>query len=142
MRQVFVRYSSHLKKYARMLRKNSTCSEVLLWRELKGKRMHGYDFHRQKPIGDYIVDFYCPALRLAIEIDGDSHAGKDADDIRRQRGLETLGVCFLRFDDIDVKLNMGGVLQVIDQWIVRHEGTHPVTPLAALASCHPSHRGE
>ena len=59
-----------------MLRKNSTLSEVLLWNELKGKKLMGIDFHRQKPIGNYIVDFFSPELRLVIEIDGITHAYK------------------------------------------------------------------
>ena len=57
-----------------------TLSEVLLWLELKGKKMMGYDFHRQKPDGDYIVNFYCPALELIIKIDGDSHIDKYKED--------------------------------------------------------------
>ena len=68
-----------------MLRKNMTLSEVLLWLELKGKKMMRYDFHRQKPTGDYIVDFYFPALELIIEIDGDSHIDKYKEDLVRQK---------------------------------------------------------
>lgn len=56
-----------------MLRKNSTFSEVLLWQHLKGKQLLGYDCHRQKRIDQFIVDFYCPRLKLVIEIDGSSH---------------------------------------------------------------------
>ena len=60
-------YRSDLKIIARRLRKNSTLSEVLLWNQLKGKKILGYQFNRQKPIGDYIVDFYCKKLGLVIE---------------------------------------------------------------------------
>ena len=66
-------YNPKLKQLARNLRNNSTLSEVLLWNELKGKLFEGYQFMRQKPIGEFIVDFYCPKLKLVIEIDGESH---------------------------------------------------------------------
>jgi very-short-patch-repair endonuclease len=62
-----------LKVLARELRRNMTLSEVLLWKELKNKSVLGYDFDRQRPIGNFIVDFYCKELALAIEIDGDTH---------------------------------------------------------------------
>jgi very-short-patch-repair endonuclease len=54
-----------------------TLSEILLWQQIKGKQLFGYDFHRQKPIDEYVVDFYCPRLKLVLEIDGDSHEGKE-----------------------------------------------------------------
>ena len=66
-------YNQDLKKLAGQLRKNMTLSEVLLWNELKQKKMLGYDFDRQRPIDNFIVDFYCKELQLAIEIDGDTH---------------------------------------------------------------------
>jgi very-short-patch-repair endonuclease len=66
-------YNPKLKQLARNLRNNSTFSEVLLWNELKGRKMKGYQFLRQKPIGNFIVDFFCSKLNLIIEIDGDSH---------------------------------------------------------------------
>jgi very-short-patch-repair endonuclease len=66
-------YNPKLKKRARQLRNNSTLSEVLLWNELKSGKMKGKDFHRQKPILNFIVDFFCPELELVIEIDGNSH---------------------------------------------------------------------
>ena len=62
-----------LKEKARELRNNSTTSEIKLWMYLKNKQMLGYDFHRQKPLDEYIVDFFCNELMLAIEIDGLSH---------------------------------------------------------------------
>ena len=76
MVKIDLKYNPKLKRVARMLRKNSTLSEVLLWNELKGKKLMGIDFHRQKPIGNYIVDFFSPELRLVIEIDGITHAYK------------------------------------------------------------------
>jgi very-short-patch-repair endonuclease len=66
----------HLKDLARELRNHSTLAEVLLWNQIKNKKLLGYDFHRQKPIDRFIVDFFCPDLMLAIEIDGASHGQK------------------------------------------------------------------
>ncbi len=105
-RKKILSYNPQLKARARCLRQDSTLSEVLLWNHLKGKQMCGFDFDRQKPIDNYIVDFFCSELVLAIEIDGDSHDDKGRYDEARQRQLESLGVSFLRFDDSDVKTNM------------------------------------
>ncbi len=130
MKKPFLPYNPKLKELARDLRNNSTLAEVLLWNELKGKQMMGYDFHRQKPIDRYIVDFFCPVLMLAIEIDGDSHFGRDKEDAKRQNELEQMGIRFLRFDDLEVKINMSGVLKKIGQWII----THPCQPSADIPS--------
>ena len=73
MRRKIISYDPRLKELARRLRKESTFSEILLWKHLKGEKMRGYDFHRQKPMDNYIVDFFCSELMLAIEIDGISH---------------------------------------------------------------------
>jgi very-short-patch-repair endonuclease len=91
MKRKFLPYRSDLKFVARKLRTNSTLSEIMLWRELKGKKLMGYDFHRQKPVGQYVVDFYCPRLSLAIEIDGISHEGREDVDKKRQSIIESLG---------------------------------------------------
>jgi very-short-patch-repair endonuclease len=116
-KRIIIPYNPELKYLAKELRKNMTLSEVLLWNELKQKQMLGYDFDRQRPINNFIVDFYCKDLSLAIEIDGDTHIYSYDYDEERQRILETLGVHFLRFDDIEVKKNMNNVLRVIEDWI-------------------------
>ena len=116
-------YNPDLKQLAKELRKNMTLSEVLLWNELKQKKMLGLDFDRQRPINNYIVDFYCKELSLAIEIDGDTHIFKYDYDEERQTSLEKMGVHFLRFDDIDVKRSMFNVLRVIEDWIGRNKPT-------------------
>ena len=69
MKQTTARTDPKMKELAKILRKNSSLGEIMLWKELRGKQMLGYEFQRQKPLGKYIVDFYCAALRLAIEID-------------------------------------------------------------------------
>ena len=123
MRRKIISYNPKLKQLARNLRNNSTLSEVLLWQELKGKKLKGYDFHRQKPIDNYIVDFYCNELSLAIEIDGSTHNERMKEDEARQRRLESLGVHILRFTDLEVKKGLQEVLMTIDEWIDQH--THP-----------------
>jgi very-short-patch-repair endonuclease len=110
-------YNPKLKAKSRELRNNSTLAEVLLWNQLKARKMRGYQFMRQKPIDNYIVDFFCSKLKLMIEIDGESHTTKQEYDLKRRQELEALGLSFLRFYDRDVKQNMSGVLQAIDLWI-------------------------
>lgn len=82
---------------------------------------------RQKPIDEYIVDFYCGELKLAIEIDGESHDGKFEEDMARQRKLESLGLTVLRFNDLDVKRDMKNVLMAIAGWIEGFEN-NPLAP--------------
>ena len=79
--------------------------------------MRGFDFDRQKPIDNYIVDFYCKDLMLAIEIDGESHYGNEKRDEKRDKRLNQLGVTVLRFDDMDVRYNLVKVLESIEKWI-------------------------
>ena len=83
MKNKIITYNPKLKEYARQLRNNSTLSEVLLWQKIKNKAL-GVQFHRQVPLKEYIVDFYCHELMLAIEIDGDSHLYKYNYDKKRQ----------------------------------------------------------
>ncbi len=116
-------YNPRLKSLARALRNRSTPGEILLWIHLKGKQMRGYDFHRQKPILDFIVDFYCPKLKLIIEIDGESHEGKFEYDTVRESRLKSLGLHILRFRESDVRSNLDGVLETIDRWIAQWETT-------------------
>ncbi len=115
-------YNPILKDLARELRNSSTLSEVLLWQHLKGKKILGYDFDRQKPIDNFIVDFFCSELMLAIEIDGETHNYKISRDKERQKKIEGIGVRFLRFTDDEIKQNLEGVLAVIERW-VRENGT-------------------
>jgi very-short-patch-repair endonuclease len=112
-RNRLIYYNPELREKARRLRNESTFSEILLWLKIKGKTF-GYEFHRQVPLDEYIVDFYCHELSLAIEIDGSSHDNKYDYDLKRQRRLESLGVRFIRFEDIDVKRNMNDVLRTLE----------------------------
>lgn len=126
MKRNFLPYDHRLKYVARKLRNSSTRSEIMLWQELKGKKLLGYDFHRQKPVGQHVVDFYCHRLSLAIEIDGISHEGREDVDEIRQTDIESLGIRFLRFDDLEVRENVDGVVVAIANWIRSHQKTtHP-----------------
>jgi very-short-patch-repair endonuclease len=79
--------------------------------------MRGFDFDRQRPIDNYIVDFYCKDLQLAIEIDGESHYGKEAKDEVRDKRLKQFGVTVLRFDDLELRYDLKRVLETIEKWI-------------------------
>ena len=108
-------YEKHLKKYARQLRENTTDAEKALWSKIRAKQMKGAQFYRQKPIGNYIVDFYCPKGKLVIELDGGQHYSEEgkAKDILRDETLEGLGLKVIRFSDIEVFKNMQGVIERI-----------------------------
>jgi len=117
MRRKIIPYNPKLKEYARKLRKNSTYTEVMLWNYLKGKQIKGYDFDRQRPIDNYIVDFYCKDLQLAIEVDGESHYGNKEADEKREKRLNEVGVTVLRFDDMEIVYELDLVLKKIEEWI-------------------------
>lgn len=108
-----VTYNPYLKEKARELRNNSTLGEILLWKKLKGKQCYGFDFHRQKPILNYIVDFYCHKLKLIIEIDGYSHNFKVEEDKQRDFELAELGFTVLRFPESEVRNNLDLVLNAL-----------------------------
>ena len=116
-------YNPKLKLLARKLRNNSTHAEVLLWNQLKNKKLKGYDFHRQKPILNYILDFFCHELYLAIEVDGFTHDNEiqQAKDKIRQTEIEALGIKFLRFDDVEIKTQMYGVISEILKYVEEFE---------------------
>ena len=113
MKNKIIPYDPNLKELARNLRKNSTLSEILLWQEIK-QRAYEVQFHRQVPMLNYIIDFYCHEIGLAIEIDGSSHDHKYFYDTKRQGQLEAYGVQFLRFSNTEIKTNMFSVLLVIE----------------------------
>lgn len=108
-------YNKQLKYLARELRKNMTDAERLLWSKVRRKQLNSYQFYRQKNVGNYIVDFYCPAGKLIIELDGGQHyteKGMKKDEIR-DRYLDSLGYSVLRFSDREVLKNLKGVIEKI-----------------------------
>ncbi|MBL7937320.1 MAG: DUF559 domain-containing protein [Bacteroidia bacterium] len=114
MKNKILPYNPILKDLAKQLRQQGILSEVLLWKKIKNKSL-GVEFHRQVPIDNYIVDFYCHELMLAIEVDGNSHMNSETqiNDLIRQEILEKLGVIFIRFSDLDIKKNMNDVIRCL-----------------------------
>jgi very-short-patch-repair endonuclease len=102
-------------KKRQYLRNNMTKAEIILWSKLKGKQLNGLKFRRQYGINNYVVDFYCPELRLAIEVDGEVHCydSRITYDKQRQRDIEALGIKVLRYSNNDVIKNLEGVLNDI-----------------------------
>ena len=127
MTKAYIEYNLDLKSNSRLLRNNSTLSEVLLWKKLRKGNIMGFKFNRQKPLGNYIVDFYCKSLNLVIEIDGSSHDNKYEEDCYRQKELEKLGMIVLRFRDLQVKKDMNNVIRAIEIWI-DNSGINPPYP--------------
>ena len=110
-----VPYNENLKQHAHQLRGNMTDAEKRLWGKIRVRQIGGYWFYRQKPIGDYIVDFYCPKAKLVIEVDGGQHlSGEIAENDRvRDEYLSNLGLRVLRFTNADVLRNIDGVVERI-----------------------------
>ncbi len=129
-RNKLIPYRPDLKEKARKLRNESTYSEVLLWMEIKNRKLLGYQFHRQVPMLNYIVDFYCHELMLAIEVDGDSHSAVEAKayDLKRQQRLEawcTLYQVWISANEKEYQSG-GGNYKVLDN---RKGVTPPLPPL-------------
>lgn len=101
---------------ARRLRKNSTTTEQILWKELRHRKLNNFKFRRQRPIGPYIVDFFCVKAKLVVEIDGSSHIGKEAYDQRRESFLRGCGFTVLKFWDTEVYEDLEGVLETIERY--------------------------
>jgi very-short-patch-repair endonuclease len=97
------------------LRKNMTPAEELLWEKLKGKQIAGVRFRRQHPISRYIVDFYCHAAKLVIELDGKIHLAKKEQDIERTKEIENLGIQLIRFNNEEVEKNCDTVAAAITE---------------------------
>jgi very-short-patch-repair endonuclease len=110
-------YDKALKPKSRQLRSNLTDAEQKLWQHLCRKQINGWQFYRQKPLGPYIVDFYCAAARLVVELDGSQHFEPEHQEADRKRDeyLRGLGLTVLRFDNRQVLLEMEAVLEVIRQ---------------------------
>ena len=128
-RRKIIPYNPKLKELARQLRNDSTKTEIFLWLKLKGKQMYGYDFHRQKPIDNYILDFFCYELMLGIEVDGYSHELIEVHikDTKKEKRMNELGIIVLRFNDDEVLNDMENVLRAIEYYIFEY-GKHTPNP--------------
>jgi len=116
------------KRLRQRLRNSATAAERVLWSRLKHSQLLGFKFRRQQGIAQYVVDFYCPACKLAVEIDGATHstAREIQRDRIRQRYIESFGVHFLRFTNEDVYENLEWVIKVIAKDL--QESDHPQSP--------------
>ena len=110
-------YRKTLKEPARSLRTSMTDAEQALWHRIRRKQIQNVQFYRQKPLLSFIVDFYCPAAKLVVELDGSQHfeTGHQAEDRARDAALAGLGLRVLRFDNRQVLLETDAVLAAIDE---------------------------
>ena len=110
-------YNRNLKQYSRQLRDNMTDAERHLWARIRMRQIKGYQFYRQKPIGDYIVDFFCPKAKLIIEVDGSQHFVNETIEYDRIREeyVSSLGLRVLRFTNTDVLKHVEGVVERIEE---------------------------
>ena len=118
-RRQIISYNPKLKERTGELRKNMTKAEVRLWVHIRKKQIANLQFYRQRPIGNYIVDFYCPDAKLVIEVDGGQHfddEGLEYDEIR-DAFLEGQGLKVLRFTNLDVMQNIESVVFMIEHEI-------------------------
>ena len=99
--------------HARQLRRSATLAEVRLWSRLRRKQLAGFRFRRQHPLGNYIVDFFCPEARLVVEADGGQHGEDNAHDAARTEWLEKCGYRALRFWNTDILASTEEVLAAI-----------------------------
>lgn len=120
MRNKIIPYNPKLKEFARTLRKNSTLSEVLFWNQIKNKSLR-YQFHRQVPMLNYIVDFYCHELMLVIEIDGNIHDFTYENDSLRQNKIEDYGVLVVRFKNEEIQNYLFHIIQSLEMIIKERE---------------------
>lgn len=124
---------------AREMRRRPTEPERRLWQRLRGKQLDGYKFRRQHPIDRFIVDFYCHAALIAVEIDGESHANQQEYDRERTAWLESAGLRVIRFTNNEVMHNMEGVLVTIIESCKNPHLSPP--PQGEEANSPPSGRG-
>ena len=121
-----LQYNRNLKPLARRLRSEGTKGEAILWfYALKARKMYGYQFNRQYPVGNYIVDFICRKLNLIVEIDGSSHISKSESDRKRQDDLEGLGYVILRFSEAEVVHRLDDVVGKISYAVETLENNLP-----------------
>ncbi|MFN4092508.1 MAG: endonuclease domain-containing protein [Brevundimonas sp.] len=110
---------------ARSLRRRLTPPEARLWTRLRGDQLDGVSFRRQHPIGPFVLDFYCPEAKLAVEVDGSVHSQPEqaAKDQRRTRWLATQGVRVIRIAAEDVRVNLDEVLAFIARTVRDRSGS-------------------
>jgi len=121
-------YNKKLKPFARQLRRTLTKSEACLWKyALKEKQMKGYQFKRQRPVLQYVADFFCRKLMLIVELDGITHDNETAHakDTIREECLKNAGYKIVRFTDEEVINNIAGVVSKLERIIDEIEASSP-----------------
>lgn len=120
-------YNKNLKYNARQLRNNMTEAEQKLWLRLRQKQILGLQFYRQKPILNFIVDFYCPAANLIIECDGSQHLNEKGlqYDLVRDQALTQLNLTVLRFNNLQILHELDAVIQTIENVILSQHADNP-----------------
>lgn len=120
-------YNKNLKYNARQLRNNMTEAEQKLWLRLRQKQILGLQFYRQKPILNFIVDFYCPAANLIIECDGSQHLNEKGlkYDLLRDQVLAQLNLTILRFNNLQILHELDAVIQIIENVILSRHADNP-----------------
>ena len=114
-------YNRHSDKDKRQrLRNSAPNAEMLLWQKIRRKQIGDAKFRRQYGVERFVLDFYCPQLKLAIEVDGPTHKGTESEenDRIRQDFIENLGIQFLRFTNAEIYQNLDGVIQIIHEKVV------------------------
>lgn len=141
MNREIIPYNKLLNPLAKLLRKRMTFSEVILWNHLKNFQMMGYDFDRQRPILNFIVDFYCKDLRLVIEVDGITHLNESAysKDLIRDDAMKEYDIAIIRLDALKVVNQTAESVKIIENWIVDFELTHPTHPTYPTYPTYPTH---
>ncbi len=121
---------TNARKLARQLRTNMTKAEIILWAQLKGRRVNGNKIHRQLPIGPYIADFACKTGMLVIEVDGATHStnAQINHDAQRTKFLEAQGWQVLRISNLDIYENLNGVLEAIASKLPPPSASPPPPP--------------
>lgn len=118
------------KELRQKLRRVMPLAEVILWQQLQGRRFEGLKFRRQYGVDGYIIDFYCPQLRLAIEVDGDTHRDSKKDELR-SRFIEDFGIAIVRFTNDEVMNNLEEVLKQLSTICARMK-RRTTTPTPSL----------
>jgi len=108
-----IRTTANIQRRAKELRKEATPAEKVLWERLRGKRLGGFKFRRQAPMGKVIADFYCPECKLIVEVDGDIHDFQIEEDIQRTKEIESFGYHVIRFRNEEILSNIELVLEKI-----------------------------
>ena len=125
-------YENKLNVHSRRLRHGMTDAEIKLWLRLRGKQILGIQFYRQKPIGNYIVDFYAPEAQLVVELDGSRHflENQIVKDKQRDHYLQSKGLTVIRFNNLQTLQELEGVVEIIFRFVLSKTGKIPLPPFS------------